>query len=353
MSKPPLRPSIETLPVYVPGKKASPGIGAFKLSSNESPFPPLPGVLAAVIDAASDLNRYPDPACGDLIKALAQFHGVESTQIAVAPGSLAALNAMMLAYCGEGSEVVYPWRSFEAYPILAGLSGAKSVTVPLGDGGRLDLKALANAITPATRVVMICTPNNPTGPSVWHRDFVTFMGQVPDDVLVAVDQAYAEFVDDPKAVRPLELLADWPNLVVFRTFSKAYGLAGLRLGYAIGPGEVIRAIRSATLPFSVSAVAQMAALVSLDRQDEMRSRVAQIAKVRGLLRQGLLDQGWAVPVSDGNFVWLEAGEQATPLAEACANAGATVRSFAGDGVRISAGEPESIERILDVTESWI
>jgi len=353
MRKVPIRPNVKQIPVYVPGKRSDAGPLTYKLSSNELPFPPLPGVLAAVSDAAAEVNRYPNAFSTDLIRALADFHQVDSEQVVVGAGSLAVLGHMLAAVAGPGDQVLYPWRSFEAYPLLTAVAAATAVTVPLSPDGALDLDALARAITPATRVVMVCTPNNPTGPAVGRDQFEAFMDRVPGDVLVAVDNAYAEFVDDPAALDPFAVLPDHPNLLVFRTFSKAYGLAGLRVGYAVGRARLIGAMRATTPPFSVSAVAQLAGLVSLGLQDQMRQRVAETNEVRRQLRQGLLDQGWQVPDSQGNFVWIPAGTQAGPLADALAAAGLMARAFANEGVRVTAAEPETVPHVLELTKSWV
>ena len=353
MHKVPIRPNVKQIPVYVPGKRSSGGPLTYKLSSNELPFPPLPGVLAALSDAAAEGNRYPNAFSTDLIRALADFHQVDPDQVVVGAGSLAVLSHMLAAVAGPGDQVLYPWRSFEAYPLLTAVAAATAVTVPLSPSGALDLDALADAITPATRVVMVCTPNNPTGPAVGLEQFEAFMDRVPSDVLVAVDNAYAEFADDPTALDPFAVLADYPNLVVFRTFSKAYGLAGLRVGYAVGRSRLIGAFRATTPPFSVSAMAQMAGLVSLGLQDQMHQRVSAAIEVRRQLRQGLLNQGWQVPESQANFVWIPAGTQATPLADAFAAAGLMVRAFANEGVRVTAAEPETVQQVLEVTQSWV
>jgi histidinol-phosphate aminotransferase len=200
---------------------------------------------------------------------------------------------------------------------------------------------------------MVCTPNNPTGPTVRQDEFEEFMKAVPADVLVAVDEAYAEFVTDPEALQPFPLLDRYPNMVVLRTFSKAYGLAGLRVGYAVGRPRIISAIRAATTPFSVGSMAQMAAVLSLQMQDQMRQRVQQIVATRSVLADGLRAQGWEIPDPQGNFVWLDLGADAAAFAQAASNAGVIVRPFAGEGVRITVAEPESVERVLAVTETWI
>jgi histidinol-phosphate aminotransferase len=237
----PLRPAVAALPAYVPGGRVAPGAAAFKLSSNENPYPPLPSVVAAIADAAADVNRYPDMYATELVEALADRLGVTAAEVVVGNGSVAVLAHVLQTVVEPGDEVVYPWRSFEAYPIAVAVAGGTSVQVPLltGEGrGRLDLRAMAAAVTERTRVVLVCTPNNPTGPVV-HRDEVdAFLAAVPSDVLVVLDEAYLEFVRDPQAPDGLAVYAKHPNVVLLRTFSKAYGLAGLRVGYAVArPGS--------------------------------------------------------------------------------------------------------------------
>jgi histidinol-phosphate aminotransferase len=233
------------------------------------------------------------------------------------------------------------------------VAGAKGVPVPLSDGGRLDLGAMAQAVTSKTRVIMVCSPNNPTGPAVRAQEFELFMSSVPPEVLVVLDEAYVEFVTDPAAICSSELLAEHANVVSLRTFSKAYGLAGLRVGYALGRSRIMGAVRAATTPFEVSVIAEMAATLSLQMQDEMRLRVGRIVDQRAAMVEGLRDQGWDVPDAQGNFVWLSLGAEAVPFAEAASKAGVVVRPFAGDGVRISVGEPQGIERALAAARTWV
>ncbi|MDR1825950.1 MAG: histidinol-phosphate transaminase [Bifidobacteriaceae bacterium] len=352
MTKVPIRPTIDALPAYVPGGKPPAGKVAFKLSSNELPYPPLPGVLAAVADAAADLHRYPSMMADELVAAIAAFHGVDPSQVTVGAGSVGVLGHILATVAGDGTEVAFPWRSFEAYPILAGIAGAAAVTTPLDADARLDLAALAGAITERTRAVLVCTPNNPTGPAVHQAEFEAFMDQIPSDVLVVLDEAYVEFVTDPDAVQSAPLLDRYANLVVLRTFSKAYGLAGLRVGYAIGKPRLMQAVRSATTPFSVSGPAQLAAIVSLTLQAELRERVAGVIENRQYMLDELRRQGWQVPDAQGNFVWLALGADAAPFAQACSNARVIVRPFAGDGVRVSVGEKAGVDRFLEVAATW-
>jgi histidinol-phosphate aminotransferase len=344
----PLRRALADLPPYVPGGRAPVGAAAFKLSSNENPYPPLPSVVAAIADAAVDVNRYPDMYATDLTAAIAGKLGVAPENVVTGNGSVAVLAHVLAAVVEAGDEVVYPWRSFEAYPIAVALSHATSVRVPVGADGRLDLPAMAAAVTPRTRVVLVCTPNNPTGPAVHGDELTAFLDAVPSDVLVVLDEAYVEFVRDPDVPDGLAVFADRPNVVVLRTFSKAYGLAGLRVGFAVARPRLAAGIRAASTPFGVSLVAQLAAIASLQAQDELLARVDRIAAERTRLLDGLRRQGWTVPDSQANFVWLPLGEGSTSFAERCSRAGVIVRPFAGDGVRVSVGEPEATDLFLEV-----
>jgi histidinol-phosphate aminotransferase len=325
------------------------GAAAFKLSSNENPFPPLPSVMAAIADAGVDVNRYPDMYATELVEAIAAHLSVGPEQVVTGGGSVAVLGHVLEAVCEPGDEVVLPWRSFEAYPIYVTVAGATGVRVPVGADGRLDLPAMAAAVTPRTRVVLVCTPNNPTGPAVRADELAAFLAAVPRDVLVVVDEAYVEFVRDERAADGLAELGAHSNVVVLRTFSKAYGLAGLRVGYAVARPRIAAAIRAVSTPFGVSNVAQLAAVASLRAQREMADRVSRVVDERTRMLGGLRGQGWTVPDSQANFVWLGVGEHATALAERCARAGVLVRPFAGDGVRVSVGEREATDLLLEVT----
>lgn len=345
----PTRRALAELPPYVPGARVRVGAAAFKLSSNENPFPPLPSVMAAVADGGVDVNRYPDMYATELVEAIAAHLSVGPEQVVTGGGSVAVLGHVLAAVCEPGDEVVLPWRSFEAYPIYVTVAGASGVPVPVGADGRLDLPAMAAAVTPRTRVALVCTPNNPTGPAVRADELAVFLAAVPRDVLVVVDEAYVEFVRDEHAADGLAALAAHPNVVVLRTFSKAYGLAGLRVGYAVARPRIAAAIRAVSTPFGVSNVAQLAAVASLRAQREMADRVARVVDERARMLEGLRRQGWTVPDSQANFVWLGVGEHATALAERCARAGVLVRPFAGDGVRVSVGEREATDLLLEVT----
>jgi len=341
---PRIRPEIAALPPYRQGKAA--GVGGFKVSSNENPFDPLPSVVEAV-HGASALNRYPDATAARLREKLAERCGVTADGVIVGAGSVSLLAAFIQAAAGAGDEVVYAWRSFEAYPSLVLVAGATGVQVPLLPDGRHDLDAMAAAVTDRTRVILLCTPNNPTGPIITAAEFAAFIARVPADVLVLLDEAYAEFVTDAARVDGLaeRVFEAHPNVVVLRTFSKAYGLAALRVGYAIGYPRVLDAARSTAIPLSVTAHAEEAALASLDAADELEARVAEIVARRDDLAARLRELGWRVPAAEGNFVWLDGADQA--IADAFEEAGIIVRPFP-EGIRISVGEPEAVERILEV-----
>lgn len=343
-----LRPEILASPVYRQGKPAS--AEAFKLSSNENPFPPLPGVAAAVT-AELGFNRYPDATAGALRVALGQRLGVGAEEIIVGSGSVALLLQFITAAAGPGDDVVYSWRSFEAYPTLVTVAGARSVPVPNRADGGHDLPALAAAITPATRVVIVCSPNNPTGVTVTRAEFEAFMAAVPADLLVLLDEAYAEFVVDPEAVNGRDLVGRYPNLVILRTFSKAYGLAGLRVGWATGPEAILDAARATAIPLSVTGVAQAAAIASLELEEELFERVSELVSRREELLSGLGERGWNIPVSGSNFIWLATGEYTDAAAQILWDAGLVARPFSGDGVRISIGERESLTPILDAADA--
>jgi len=345
-----LRPEIVALAAYRQGRTASES--GFKLSSNENPFDPLPGVLEAV-GAAATLNRYPDGAALALRSRLAERFSVETDQVHLGAGSVALLSQFINAAAGPGDEVLYSWRSFEAYPGLVAVSGARSVQIPNRADGSHDLDAMAAAITERTRVVIVCSPNNPTSTIVTAAAFVEFMATVPSDVLVLLDEAYYEFETDATAVDGAPLLERYPNLVVLRTFSKAYGLAGLRIGYSVGPAAIIAAAKSAAIPMSVTDVAQAAALASIDLEDELLERVARIALRRDELRARLIDQGWRIPESQGNFVWLATAEETAAAADVFFDADLSVRAFPPEGIRISIGEAESVDKVLKISEEIV
>lgn len=349
---PRIRPEIAALAPYKQGKQAGPD--AFKLSSNENPFEPLPSVLDALAKA-TPVNRYPDASATRLRERLGERYGVTPDQAHVASGSVAILYQLVQAAASVGDEVIYAWRSFEAYPGLVLVAGATSVQVPLTADGRHDLDAMADAVTDRTRAIIVCTPNNPTGPIITAAEFEAFVARVPADVLIILDEAYAEFVTAEDAVDGLDarVYEEHPNVVVLRTFSKAYGLAGLRVGYAIGNATVLNAARATAVPLSVTGAAETAAIASLDAESELMQRVAVIVERRTTLVTALRAQGWDIPDSQSNFVWLPTGAHTDQIAGAFVAADIIVRPFSGDGIRISVGEHESVEKVLQVAESVV
>ncbi|CAN5473367.1 histidinol-phosphate transaminase [soil metagenome] len=340
-----LRPEIASLAPYRQGRPAA--VGAFKLSSNENPFPVLREVLEAIHGA--NLNRYPDGAATALRVRLAERAGVTVDEVHVGAGSVSILHQLVQAAASAGDEVLYAWRSFEAYPSIVTVSGASSVTVPNRADGAHDLDAMAAAVTERTRVIIVCSPNNPTSAIVTAREFESFMAKVPDTVLVILDEAYREFVTDAHAVEGLPLLESYPNLVVLRTFSKAYGLAGLRVGYAIGPSYIMDAARATMIPLSVTEPAQLAALAALDVEPQFTAQIDELVARRTALRDGLVAQGWIIPEPHGNFVWLVTGSATAAAAEVLEKHGIIARVFAPEGIRISIGEAESVEKVLAAT----
>jgi histidinol-phosphate aminotransferase len=347
-----LRAVLGSIPPYKPGRKVvGPDGRSVKLSSNESPFGPLPSVAAAVGAAAADLNRYPDAGASGLIAALADRFAVPQDHVAVGAGSVGILQQLLEAVAEPGTEVVYAWRSFEAYPLLADLSGATSVRVPLADEVH-DLDALAAAITPRTRMVLVCNPNNPTGTAVGEAELTAFLDRVPDHVLVVLDEAYREYVRDPRVPDGLTLYPDRPNVAVLRTFSKAYGLAALRVGFLVGHPHTAAAVRKTMLPFAVNHLAQAAAVASLAAEDELLERVEATVKERGRVRDALVADGWTVPPTEANFVWLRLGDDTLEFAAACEAAGVSVRPFAGEGARVSIGTPDENDAFLAAARAY-
>jgi len=353
-----LREALAGVPAYKPGKPAAQGEGAdavqaYKISSNENPYPPLPSVLTVVADAAMEMNRYPDLAVSRLTDALAERLGVPREHIATGTGSVGVLGQLVAATCDPGDEVIYAWRSFEAYPIVVAIAGAVSVQVPLDANARHDLPAMAAAITGRTRLILVCSPNNPTGPAVHQVELDAFLDTVPGDILVVIDEAYVEFVTDDPAVDALATYAGRPNVAVLRTFSKAYGLAGLRVGYAVAHERVAEALRKTAVPFGVSSLAQRAAVASLEVFDELQERVDALVAERERVVVALRHQGWHVPNTQANFVWLALGADTTAFAEAAEMAGLVVRTFAGEGARCTIAETEANDLLLNVARDFV
>jgi histidinol-phosphate aminotransferase len=350
-----LRAALEQVPAYVPGKPAAPreGVTAYKVSSNENPYPPLPSVLEVVQAAAGAMNRYPDMAVTELTQALATSLGVPVEHVATGTGSVGVLGQIIQATCDPGDEVVYAWRSFEAYPIVTALAGAESVKVGLDDHARHRLDAMRAAITDRTKVVIVCTPNNPTGPMVTHTELERFLDDVPRRVLVVIDEAYVEFVTGEDAPRSLDLYRPRPNVMVLRTFSKAYGLAGLRIGYAVAHEPIASALRKTAVPFGVNSLAQAAAVASLGAFDELKERVDALVAERTRVVEALRGQGWFIPDTEANFVWFALRERSGAFAAAAQEMGLTLRQYGDDGVRATIGEREANDALIQIAGDFL
>ncbi|GAA3053852.1 histidinol-phosphate transaminase [Streptomyces olivoverticillatus] len=291
-------------------------------------------------------------ACTGLMAELAEHFGVPLTHLATGTGSVGVAQQLVQATAGPGDEVVYAWRSFEAYPIITQVSGATPVQVPLTEGDVHDLDAMLAAITDRTRLIFVCNPNNPTGTVVRRAELEAFLDRVPSDVLVVLDEAYREFIRDEAVPDGIDLYRDRPNVCVLRTFSKAYGLAGLRVGFAVAHEPVAAALRKTAVPFGVSQVAQDAAVASLRSEKALGERVDALVAERTRVAAALAGQGWTVPESQANFVWLRLGELALDFAAACERAGVVVRPFPGEGVRVTIGETEANDLFLRAAEEF-
>lgn len=352
---------LTSIPGYTPGVPKGKGATEVassdlaQLASNESPFEPLPEVVEAVAAAASSMNRYPDPSVTDLRDALAARHGVEPEQILVANGSCEVLLAAAEAQLEPGVKVVYSWPAFSMYPILAPLSGADETRVPLAPGDVHDLDAMLAAIDDSTRLVLVCNPNNPTATYRDAESVARFVEQVPDDVTVVLDEAYIDFDtgDDPDS--SIGLFRSHPNLVILRTFSKAHSLAGFRVGYAICSPDFRAAVEAVRQPFSVNALAQVAALESLAHDQVISERIGAVVAERERVQAALEALGLECSDSRANFSWVSLGADGAaieePVVAELAGAGIVVRPgrlLGGPGhLRISYGTPEENDRMLE------
>ena len=352
-SAPKLRAALGTFPPYVPGKapKRVEGLAPFKLSSNENSLEPLPAVIETMVAHAKDPAHYPDDAALALRTELAKRLDVSIEELVVTTGASELLVALTQITSDSTTEAIYPWPSFEMYPQTTGLAGSKRIEVPLREDGRHDLDAMAAAITERTSLIILCSPNNPTGPALRDDEVREFLTHVPSNVLVALDEAYWEFATVEGVVRGVELVADHSNVVLVRTFSKAHGLAGLRVGYALADETVIQGLLKAVIPFGVTDISQAAALESLRHSDEVDVRAKEIAAVRDDFVHALRDQGWDMPEAQGNFVWLPLAELSSAFEDACVDQAVAVRNL-GDGVRISIGEQEGLDRVLAVASAF-
>ena len=347
--------AVRQIPVYPAAAGYAQKGPLVRLASNESPYPPLPEVVAAASAALEGVNRYPDPASVKLRGALAGRYGVAAERIAVGNGSCDILLATGEALLEPGAELVYAWPSFSVYPQLEAASGARGIRVPLDHDECHDLDAMAREITVATRLVIVCNPNNPTSTALRLEAIAAFVAKVPASVCVLIDEAYCEFslLDDPDA--SVELLTRHPNLVLLRTFSKVYGLCGLRVGYALcGSRDLPDALTAVRQPFFLNSAAQAAALEALAHQDEVARRVERVAVARVQMEDGLRELGLAPAASQANFCWFALGEERDEAAivDGLAREGVLVRAGSALGrdgaLRVTYGTPTENARFLEV-----
>ena len=346
---------IRRIPVYPAAGGYAKQAELALLASNETPFPPLPAVREAIEAATGRLNRYPDPTNTVLKSRLSDRYGIPNSRIAIGNGSCDVLLAAGEALLEPGAEVVYAWPSFSVYPHLAAASGARAVTVPLDGAERHDLAAMLREITVATRLVIVCNPNNPTSTALPLADIQAFLEQVPPSVCVMLDEAYCEFnlLEDPDA--SLDLLDSHPNLVLLRTFSKVYGLCGLRVGFALcGSEELPRALDQVRQPFFCNALAQAAAVEALAHQDAVLDRVTRTIAERISVDERLRAMGLEPAESQANFCWFSLGEErdeqmiiAGLLERGILVRGGTALGSPTPALRVTYGLPEENQRFLD------
>ncbi len=348
---------IRRIPVYPAAGGYADAAPPVRLASNESPYPPLPAVKDAIERAIGSLNRYPDPSNALLRTRLSERYEVPVEQIAIGNGSCDILLAAGEALLEPGAELVYAWPSFSVYPHLSAASGATAVTVPLDDRECHDLPAMLREITVATRLVVVCNPNNPTSTAVPLANIASFLEEIPPQVCVILDEAYCEFnlLDDPDS--SVELLRSHPNLVLLRTFSKVYGLCGLRVGFALcGSPEMPRALDQVRQPFFCNAIAQAAATEALAHQDAVTERVTRTIAERISVHERLLALGLKVAESQANFCWLHLGEEREELEvmRGLEQRGVLVRGGAALGcegaLRVTYGTEQENLRFLDALE---
>jgi histidinol-phosphate aminotransferase len=344
-----LRPELADLPAYVEGKTVA---GAIKLASNETVHGPLPSVRAAIERACDAINRYPDNGYAELKSQLAKHVDFAPEHISVGCGSVSLCQQLIQITASVGDEVLFGWRSFELYPLQVRVAGAIPIQVPLRDE-TFDLYAMLAAVTDRTRLIFVCNPNNPTSTVVDPQALARFVEAVPSHILIAIDEAYVEYIRDGMLPDSLGLIRAYPNVVVLRTFSKAYGLAGLRIGYAIGDPDVITALGKVYVPFTATSISQAAAIASLEAADELLACTDAVVAERTRLGAALRDAGFTLPPSQANFVWLPLGTRTLDFVEQAADAGIVVRPYGTDGVRITIGAPEENDALLRFAQGWI
>ncbi len=346
------RPAVDLMPAYRPGKgaaqaEAEHGItNAIKLASNENPLPPVQSIVDAVARAAIGANRYADHRATAVRERLSMWLGVDVERITVGSGSVGLLQQLFLTYVDPGDEVVYPWRSFEVYPVYTQMMAGKAVTTALTTAHAFDLDAVAGAITDRTKLVLLATPNNPTGTALSTTDIATLLDDISPATIVVIDEAYREFLDPSLGDPVRDLIPRYPNVVVTRTFSKAQGMAGIRAGYAIADPEVIADVDKTLFPFAVSALAQAAAIAAIDAEAEIVVRVGNILSERARVIAELTAAGWHLPDAQANFVYLPIGERTDEIYLGLEKRGVVTRPFSNEGIRVTISTPDENDRFL-------
>ena len=343
-----VRPAVQNMASYKPGKAAEQVeveqniSNVIKLASNENPWAPVQGVQDAITNAIAGVNRYGDNTALAVRSALSEWLSVDAGSISIGCGSSGLLQQLFMVYVDPGDEVLFPYPSFEVYPIFSKLFGATAVTVPLVDYV-FDLDAVAAAVTASTKLIFLATPNNPTGTSVSVERLRGLVESVPSDVIVVIDEAYREF-NSPSMGNPVELCKDHRNVVVTRTFSKAFGLAGMRTGYAVADPEIVNQLEKVRLPFSINNLAQAATVAAIEHRDEAMERVDGLIAERNRCVDELLAAGLEIPQQHANFIFIPTGEATLAIADRMEQLGVVARPFPNLGLRITVGTSDENTR---------
>ncbi|NEY35857.1 aminotransferase class I/II-fold pyridoxal phosphate-dependent enzyme [Streptomyces sp. PRKS01-65] len=316
-----------------------------RLALNENPLPPLPTVTNAIARASREANRYPEFFPRRLEQAIAAWQRVPGSCVVAGPGSVGVAQHAVQALVRPGGTLAYGWRNFDAYPLLAEMTGVRALPVPLLPGGHQDLDRLAEAAADADAVIL-CNPHNPTGRLVPAHELKNFVSAVPTRTTVLLDEAYIEFVQPPERPETTQWIHEFPHLIVLRTFSKAYGLAGLRVGYGIACEDLARRLRTRQLPYAIGPVAAAAVEAALGCASELEERVRLVAGERERTARGLAEQGWQVLPSHANFLWLDEPERTGELARLLERAGIQGRVLPGEGVRLTIGDRADNDAVL-------
>jgi len=356
---PVFRPDLESIAPYVPGRSEAEILAEYgldhvtKLASNESPVEPFPEVVEAIAAAAGGVNRYPDTTYQQLGPVLADHLGVPVDHLWFGGGGANILSCVTLSTSGPGSSVVYPHPSFVVYRLSTAVAGAAGLEVPLDGEHRHDIDAMIAAVRDDTRLLYVCNPNNPTGTHVPTSEVVRLLDAVPESVLVVVDEAYHHYVeaDDHRSMVPL--VGERPNLAVLQTFSKIYGLAGLRIGYLIARPDLLNSLRKTQLPFTVTNLAQVAAVAALQHSDRLAQRVEANAEGRVRLSDGLRDRGVAIADSQTNFVFARLHDDPSALNDALLRRGVIIRPTGSPWQRITIGTQAEIEEFFSAFDDAV